>query len=132
VLTSQTLSMIAGSVSATLWGVIVGEGVAKGVRALTSFLDGMPAVLRESTVPFIIATRRTEVPTKNLREGVRVLAVLQGSLEEEARAELLSEPLLNLEKQNSPWVVATTGRMRGATGRMPSRHYLSAMAARRA
>jgi hypothetical protein len=41
--------------------------------------------------------RRTEVPTKNLREVVRVLAVLQVSLEEEAGAELLSEPLLKQE-----------------------------------
>jgi hypothetical protein len=97
VLTSETLSLLAGSVAATLWGVIPGERVAKGVRASTSFLDGMPGALSESTVPFIIATSNDarKFSTKNLREGVRLLAVLQGSLEEEARAELLSEPLLN-------------------------------------
>jgi hypothetical protein len=69
---------LARSVSATLWGVIAGEGVAKGDRASTSFLDGMPAALRESTVSFIIATSNDFRCPKNLREGVRVLAVSRG------------------------------------------------------
>jgi hypothetical protein len=46
-------------------------------------------------VPF--GQRCTEVPTKEPREDIRVLAVLQGPLETEAGAELLSEPLLKLE-----------------------------------
>ena len=80
-------------------GVIAGEGVAKGVQALTSFLDGHACGVEgvDGALYHSYKQRRTEVPTKK-----------------SSRAELLSEPLLKQEDagQNSPWVVATTDESR--------------------
>jgi hypothetical protein len=82
-------------------GVIAGEGVAKGVQALTSFLDGHACGVEgvDGALYHSYKQRRTEVPTKK-----------------SSRAELLSEPLLNYKQedagQNSPWVVATTDKSR--------------------
>jgi hypothetical protein len=53
--------------------VIAGEGVAKGVQALTSFLDGMTAALRESTVLYDTKTSFLKQPKW---DGFKVMIIL--------------------------------------------------------